>query len=100
MRPRLPAIVLIVWYALLGTGVVAHLHDLDHDREDAGRSHAPHDESNCPTHAALHLAVTFVGVAPPVSLPIAVRPADAPDAPHLPPAPMSAAVRCRDPPVA
>ncbi len=73
---RLTAILLACWFVALGSGALAALHDLQHDREDtaiaaadhaAGRPErdAPrHDESNCPVHAQLHIPVIAVGWVP------------------------------------
>ena len=63
---RLLAFTLALCVLAVGTGVAEYLHDLGHDVEDAaadvaaeraGKSlpdHPQHDESNCPTHFALH----------------------------------------------
>lgn len=84
MSRQWTAILLSVWYALLGAGIVAHLHDLADDHDDAvagligAHGHHPvHDESNCRTHAQLHFAFTFV---PPTLPPLTVRPIDRADA--------------------
>jgi hypothetical protein len=64
---RITAIVVACWLVALGSGALAALHDLQHDREDAAiaaadraagrpeRDAPHHDESNCPLHAQLHL---------------------------------------------
>ena len=64
---RLAGAAVGLWFLALGTGLVGHLHDLQHDRDDAAliamarASGAPmpvipkHDESNCLVHALLHL---------------------------------------------
>jgi hypothetical protein len=64
--PRRLSILLVLWFAALGTGGLEYLHDLDHAREDArvaqaskaeGRPTPPapvHDDSNCVVHAQLH----------------------------------------------
>ena len=66
---RLPSIVLLLTFLAFGSGVAAHLHNLQHARADAklhdDRPAPAHDESNCVTHAQLHsplLAMTWVSL--------------------------------------
>jgi hypothetical protein len=73
---RITAVILACWFFALGSGALAALHDLQHDREDAaiaaadraaGRAErdAPHhDESNCPVHAQLHIPFIAAGWVP------------------------------------
>ena len=73
---RLSAIFLACWFVALGSGALAALHDLQHDREDAAiaaadraagrpeRDAPQHDESNCPVHAQLHLPFIAAGWVP------------------------------------
>lgn len=73
---RLAAVVLLLFFTALGTGLVEHLHNLEHVREDtqlvaaatAAGLPAPqpvqHDESNCDVHAQLHLPLMPVAWVP------------------------------------
>jgi hypothetical protein len=76
---RLPAIFLLVAFLALGTGALEYLHNLDHQREDARlagagvnhsdspahRNHAPiHNDTNCETHAQLHMPTIAAGWMP------------------------------------
>ena len=72
---RIGAIILIVCYALLGSGAVERWHNAQHAIEDAaalvsaGSSQLPqgsplHTDWNCPFHSQLHLAAMAVGWVP------------------------------------
>jgi hypothetical protein len=63
---RLSAIVVALWFVLLGTGAIECLHNLEHAREDAalvadqGQTDLPvghHDDTNCSFHLQLHIPV-------------------------------------------
>jgi hypothetical protein len=76
--PRRLSILLALWFAVLGTGGLEYLHNLDHIREDArvtaaanaeGRPTpaAPiHDDSNCDVHAQLHAPLLAGHCVPPL----------------------------------
>jgi hypothetical protein len=73
---KVAAIVLLLCFTALGTGLVDHLHNLDHAREDARLAAAAeaaglpapkpvqHDDSNCDIHAQLHLPLLAVAWVP------------------------------------
>ena len=73
---RFAAIILVLFYAALGSGAVESLHNAQHASEDARvlaaahdagtTPHSPvhHDENNCPVHLQLHLSVMAVGWVP------------------------------------
>jgi len=73
---RFAAIVLVLCYAALGSGVAERWHNAQHAAEDAVAlsaardaghplSHAPiHDESNCEFHCQLHISVMAVAWVP------------------------------------
>ena len=71
---RIAAVILIICYALLGSGAVERWHNAQHAIEDAagmvsGSSQAPqnsplHTDWNCAFHAQLHLASMAVGWVP------------------------------------
>src|SRR5436305_4151533 len=74
---RQGSFLLIAVFAMLGSGLAEHWHNLEHAREDAsliasalgserGSSHLPpnHNDSNCPTHAQLHLQILPAGWVP------------------------------------
>jgi len=73
---RLTAILLSLCFAALGSGALEHVHNADHAREDAARAAAVgnrgqsspaapvHNDSNCPTHAQLHLPMLAAGWLP------------------------------------
>ena len=72
---RYAVILLLLAYAGLGSGALEFLHNAQHAAEDAQTSatsndsalpvHSPvHDESNCPTHSRLHLALLAVASVP------------------------------------
>ena len=48
-------LLLLTWFAL-GTGLMAHLHNLDHAEHDHDHDASPfrHDDTNCRLHAQLH----------------------------------------------
>ena len=53
---RVAASLLLITFLAMGTGLLAHLHELDHQRQDAHQAPQPaHDESNCLIHALLHV---------------------------------------------
>ena len=64
---QLPALILLLCFAVLGSGTVEYLHNQQHAREDAELAsaaksaglpalpHGTHDESNCEFHAQLHV---------------------------------------------
>ena len=111
MQPRrLPATLLLICYVMLGTGALARLHDLEHQREDAAElaeaqaaglpvNPAPqHDENNCPVHAQLHLPSLPVAWMPLlISLGLFVAFLTL-LAPALAPQPNFARIDCRGPP--
>ncbi|MGH7180131.1 MAG: hypothetical protein ACREJC_22325 [Tepidisphaeraceae bacterium] len=61
------ALILALWFFALGSGAVERLHNDQHAREDA-RHESPassrHDDSNCATHAQLHLPVLVALIVP------------------------------------
>ena len=64
---RLPAIFLLVSIALLASGAAEYVHNLAHAYEDAAAglpAPRPHDETNCLTHAQLHLPMVQAGYVP------------------------------------
>ena len=80
---RAVAILLSIAFLALGTGALEYLHNLDHKHEDAQRAaaaaatslshsespahhdHAPlHDDTNCETHAQLHMPTISAGWVP------------------------------------
>ncbi len=74
---RLPAILLLLCFAALGSGVMEYLHNREHAEEDAAQIAAAraaglpdspdkpvHDDSNCAVHAQLHLPVISAGWVP------------------------------------
>lgn len=74
---RCAAIIVLLGFLGLGTGGLERLHDLAHDAEDARNDHIaraaglpvlphPHDESNCPVHAQLHMPLLTAGWTPPL----------------------------------
>ena len=66
---RVVAILLLLCFGVLGTGMVEYLHNQQHAREDAlvtttarnaglpDLPHGTHDESNCEFHAQLHVPI-------------------------------------------
>jgi hypothetical protein len=119
VRLRFPAILLSVWFTLLGTGAAEFAHNLQHRHDDhlaaaaAAAEHANtavddhddsdpgspvHSDSNCPTHAQLHLPLMAGAWVPPLVLSTA-------SVPLVPPPPASlvshrspARIDCRGPP--
>jgi hypothetical protein len=73
---RLPAILLLLCFVALGSGVLEFLHNQQHEQEDAAQLAAAqaagvtdlpkpvHDESNCAIHAQLHLPAIAAGWVP------------------------------------
>ena len=73
---RIAASVLLLCFLALGSGAAEWAHNLAHEREDAleeaaahqaGMPEKPqpaHDDSNCPTHAQLHMPILSVAWAP------------------------------------
>ena len=73
---RIASLVVILCFAVLGTGALEYVHNLEHELEDAnleavsvkgpGHEQAPpvHDESNCAVHAQLHIPVLSGGWVP------------------------------------
>jgi hypothetical protein len=73
---RVAAILMLLCYTALGSGLVEHWHNAEHAAEDAilmqaaseagtPLDHAPiHDESNCEVHSQLHLATLAVAWVP------------------------------------
>lgn len=80
MPRRLASILLLLWFAALGTGVLEYVHNLQHEADDARAAamlaptrspigqHAPvapvHDDTNCPIHAQLHMPLLTAGWVP------------------------------------
>ena len=108
---RVAPIVLLLSYAVLGTGALEFLHNLQHAAEDevpiklpldsGSRSHhvPAHDESNCSVHAQLHIATLAVNWSLPVlcvGLLIALLAVLLPD---LPSQGTPVVAFCRSPPV-
>jgi hypothetical protein len=69
----LASIPLLFHFLVLGTGIAAHVHTLDHQRQDAagmqsdGCTRDPiHDDTNCRIHAQLHMPMVAAGWAPPL----------------------------------
>lgn len=71
---KITGILLLLCFLALGSGLLAHLHDLQHDRADAaiakadGRSPGTplpiHDENNCQVHAMIHAPALSQGWVP------------------------------------
>ena len=73
---RIAGILLLVSYALMGSGALERIHNAEHASEDAvlmaaaqaagtPLDHAPlHDDSNCLFHSQMHLSMLAVGWAP------------------------------------
>lgn len=72
---RTPAILLLLCFAALGTGAAEYLHNLQHAAEDRREDavalslgqpieHHHHDETNCDTHAQLHIALFITNWVP------------------------------------
>lgn len=73
---RFAAILLLLCYAVLGSGAAEYWHNAAHAAEDAALikaaadagkplDHVPlHDESNCPVHAQLHIYAMVVAWTP------------------------------------
>jgi hypothetical protein len=70
----LTATLLALCFAALSSGALEHLHNAAHAREDAAMPARggpdsptpapPHNDSNCPTHAQLHLPLLAAGWVP------------------------------------
>jgi hypothetical protein len=102
---RLPSILLLLCFLVIGTGLAAYVHDLSHDREDAAamaknpnKPRPVHDETNCVTHATLRAPALAQGWTPLlISLGLLVafltQLAPALDSQHTP-----ARIDCRGPP--
>jgi hypothetical protein len=73
---RIGAIVLVLCFVALGSGLMQHLHNLEHAREDAAAEadaraagapapeHHDHNDSNCSVHAQLHMPLAAAGWTP------------------------------------
>jgi hypothetical protein len=73
---RPAAILLLLCFLGLGSGVLEYLHNLQHEREDAAEAqvaraaglpqqpHKTHDETNCEFHAQLHVPMLSAGWVP------------------------------------
>lgn len=62
MYQRISVIFLGLLWLMLGTGLLAYVHELDHQREDGRRGvPARHDDGNCPIHAQLHMPLQCAG---------------------------------------
>jgi hypothetical protein len=112
VRNRLAAILLVSWFALLGTGAAEFLHNLEHTGQSAylttasGMLANEHpspaaplpDDSNCDVHAQLHLPLMAAPWTPPLEL----LAASVPLVPHvvdsLIPYRAPARIDCRGPP--
>jgi hypothetical protein len=77
---RLASILLLLWFAALGAGLLEYVHNLQHEADDARAAallaratspagqHAPaaptHDDTNCPIHLQLHMPLLAAGWVP------------------------------------
>jgi hypothetical protein len=73
---RVAAILLMLSFLGLGSGVLEYLHNLQHEREDAAepklaraaglpeQPHKTHDQTNCEFHAQLHVLMLSSGWVP------------------------------------
>jgi hypothetical protein len=72
---RFASVLLLGVFLGLGSGGLAYLHNLQHAAEDARMDALarkmglpvlphPHDDSNCPVHAQLHLQFVLIGATP------------------------------------
>ena len=110
---RLIVFCLSICFFALGTGTAEYLHDLDHDAQDAAEDaaarragktpidHPPHDESNCPTHMALHAPVLTGTVTVPLLILLGLLIAFLTELPDRLPRPFPfLRIDCRGPPLA